>query len=58
LAAWRGAAREIAGSWWPDWDKWLKKRSGRKVAARAPGAVSGVLEDAPGSYVKDRFDLR
>ena len=58
LAEWLDAADETAGSWWGDWDKWLKKRSGKKTEARAPGAVSGVLEDAPGSFVRDRFDLR
>ncbi len=56
LEEWLAAAREVPGSWWPDWSSWLKKRSGRMVAAREPGAVSGVIEDAPGSYVKKRFD--
>ncbi len=58
LAVWLAEAHETEGSWWGDWDKWLKKRSGKQVAARAAGAVSGVLEDAPGSFVLDRFDLR
>ncbi len=55
LADWLGTAEETKGSWWGDWDSWLKKRSGKKRAARA---VKGGLEPAPGSYVKDRFDLR
>ncbi len=55
LADWLDAASETAGSWWGDWDKWLKKRSGKKRTARD---VEGGIEDAPGSYVKDRFDLR
>ncbi len=58
LPNWLAAATETPGSWWGDWDKWLKKRSGKKLAARDPGAVTGVLEDAPGSFVRDRFDLR
>ncbi len=58
LNAWLDAAEETAGSWWGDWDNWLKKRSGKKVLAREAGAVTGVLEDAPGSFVRDRFDLR
>jgi len=58
LNAWLNGAEETAGSWWGDWDKWLKKRSGKKVLARKAGAVTGVLEDAPGSFVRDRFDLR
>jgi polyhydroxyalkanoate synthase len=31
---------------------WLKKQSGSQVAARDPGATLGVIEDAPGSYVR------
>ncbi len=58
LNVWLDSAEETAGSWWGDWDKWLKKRSGKKVLARTAGAVNGVLEDAPGSFVRDRFDLR
>jgi polyhydroxyalkanoate synthase subunit PhaC len=56
LEAWLQGAEETAGSWWPDWDEWLKKRSGRQVAAREPGAFNGAIEDAPGSYVRKRFD--
>jgi len=56
LEAWLRTAEETPGSWWVDWDAWLKKRSGRLVAARTPGAVLGVIEEAPGSYVRVRFD--
>ena len=52
----RRAPRRPPGSWWPDWDAWLKARSGRQVPAREPGARLGVIEPAPGSYVKVRFD--
>jgi len=31
---------------------WLGKQSGSKVQARTPGTKLGVIEDAPGSYVK------
>jgi len=58
LSDWLPEAKETVGSWWGDWDKWLKKRSGKMVLARDAGAVVGTLEDAPGSFVKDRFDLR
>ena len=58
LADWLEGAKETPGSWWIDWDKWLAKLSGRKVSARAPGANTGVIEPAPGSYVKLRFDQR
>jgi polyhydroxyalkanoate synthase len=53
MDAWRAGAREHAGSWWPDWDKWLSKLSGDKIAARQPGdGKLKVLGDAPGTYVK------
>ena len=52
LDAWIAGAEEIKGSWWPHWATWLAQYSGEKVAARKPGAKLGVIEDAPGSYVK------
>lgn len=58
LESWTEGAKETAGSWWPDWDKWLAKHSKGKVAAREPGAVLGTIEDAPGSFVKERSDQR
>ncbi len=50
---WMSGAAEHPGSWWPDWDKWLKARSGGQVPARDPtkGPLKPI-EDAPGSYVK------
>jgi polyhydroxyalkanoate synthase len=56
LPDWLATAEERPGSWWEDWSKWLAKRSGKKVEPREPGAVLGALEEAPGSYVKRRFD--
>jgi polyhydroxyalkanoate synthase len=51
---WKGA-KETPGSWWPDWDSWLSKLSGEKIAARKPGDGSlKVLGDAPGTYVKTK----
>ena len=53
LDAWRAGAKETAGSWWPDWDKWLSKLSGEKIPSRTPGdGKLKVLGDAPGTYVK------
>jgi polyhydroxyalkanoate synthase len=54
---WLANAEEHPGSWWPDWDRWLSKLSGKKVTARTPGADPyPALEDAPGSYVRIRAD--
>ncbi len=58
LEGWLEGATETPGSWWIDWDAWLSTRSGRMVNARKPGKVHGVLEPAPGSFVKVRFDKR
>jgi len=54
---WLNGAKREEGSWWPDWDKWLKKHAGAKnIAPRKPGAGKlKPLEDAPGSYVKVRI---
>ena len=52
LDAWISGAEEVKGSWWPHWIKWLTQYSGKQVNARVPGATLGVIEDAPGSYVK------
>jgi len=53
---WLEGATSKSGSWWDDWHKWLRLKSGPKVPARPP--VDGplkTLEDAPGSYVKIRY---
>jgi polyhydroxyalkanoate synthase len=52
LEEWVEGAKETAGSWWPHWMVWLRKQSGKEIAAREPGAKLGVIEDAPGSYVR------
>jgi polyhydroxyalkanoate synthase subunit PhaC len=45
------------GSWWPDWLAWLQPHAGPQVPARAPGdGKLKPVEDAPGSYVKMRYD--
>ena len=55
LEEWMAKARETPGSWWPDWTSWLAARSGRKVPARNPSnGPLWAIEDAPGSYVKNR----
>ncbi len=51
--AWLKGAQEHPGSWWPDWDRWVRRRSGGSAPARIPGEGKLTsIEDAPGSYVK------
>jgi polyhydroxyalkanoate synthase len=51
--AWFEGATEIAGSWWPDWQRWVTAQGGpggrAKVPAREP---ADGIEPAPGSYVR------
>ncbi len=58
LEAWMKKTEETQGSWWAHWDAWLVKRGGGRVPAREPGLRLGAIEDAPGAYVKVRFDSR
>ncbi len=53
--AWLHGATEIAGSWWPDWHRWVSALGKEHVPARVPGEGRLTpIEDAPGSYVKVR----
>ncbi len=54
IEEWLEGAKENPGSWWPHWAKWLAKHSGAMVPAREPGAKLGVIEDAPGRYVREK----
>jgi polyhydroxyalkanoate synthase len=57
--SWLASARTHAGSWWPDWQRWLARHAGGRVDARpAGGARLPAVEDAPGSYVRRRIDKR
>jgi len=49
---WLKGADFTEGSWWPRWEKWLKKLSGKMIPARIPGEDGReILCDAPGTYV-------
>ena len=55
---WLAGAKEHAGSWWPVWEKWLKARSGKMVAARPPGGKNHPsLASAPGTYVRKKSTI-
>jgi polyhydroxyalkanoate synthase len=51
--AWFKGATEIAGSWWPDWQRWVTGFGKEMVPARIPGTDKRypAIEDAPGTYV-------
>ncbi len=53
---WFKGATEMAGSWWPDWHRWVSSQAKEQVPARVPGEGKlKAIEDAPGSYVKLRL---
>jgi polyhydroxyalkanoate synthase len=53
---WFKGATEIAGSWWPDWHRWVSALAKEQVPARVPGeGALKPIEDAPGSYVQLRL---
>jgi len=54
--AWRQAAIERPGSWWADWNDWLKQfAGGEKAAPKSYGAAKfKPIEPAPGRYVQAR----
>lgn len=54
MEAWLESAVEHPGSWWPHYADWLARSSGTKIEPRTPGAQLGVIEDAPGSYVRTK----
>ncbi len=53
---WLHNATEKPGSWWTDWDNWLKQFSGgEKAAPKGFGSAKyKPIEPAPGSYVKEK----
>ncbi len=53
---WLVSAKEVPGSWWPDWSNWLASFQGeRRLPPRVAGSARfSTLEPAPGSYVKQK----
>ena len=53
---WFKGAKEVVGSWWPDFTKWLGTHGGKQVVApKGYGSTQyKVIEPAPGSYVKEK----
>jgi polyhydroxyalkanoate synthase subunit PhaC len=53
---WVQKAEEKSGSWWPDWDAWMKRHSNGIIPAPAQqgNARYPTIEPAPGRYVKQK----
>ena len=55
---WFKNAKEIPGSWWPDFTNWLSSFGGKQIAV--PKAYGNskykLIEPAPGSYVKEKAE--
>eukprot|EP01037_Dinobryon_pediforme_P010800 gene10800-10878_t len=50
---WFQGATEIAGSWWPDWQRWVVAQGGPQGRAQIPARTpTEGIEAAPGSYVR------
>jgi hypothetical protein len=55
---WIAGTERHEGSWWGDWDQWVRQFAGGSVPARQPGdGALTPIEDAPGSYVKEVHTL-
>jgi polyhydroxyalkanoate synthase len=48
---WAREAPRAQGSWWPEWQRWLERHSGARVA---PPEMGSALDDAPGQYVHQK----
>jgi polyhydroxyalkanoate synthase subunit PhaC len=53
---WLDATEEKPGSWWPDWDAWMKRHSSGTIPAPAAQGNENYrpIEPAPGRYVKEK----
>jgi len=50
---WKESAEFHEGSWWPRWERWLAKRSGKWISARAMGdSAHPPIAPAPGTYAR------
>jgi polyhydroxyalkanoate synthase len=54
--SWFVQAQEKPGSWWPDWDAWMKQHSSGTIRGpiRQGNAHFLPIEPAPGRYVKQK----
>ena len=54
---WLAAAKDIKGSWWPNYAKWLEQFGGKRVKAKKTFGNTQYkkLDAAPGKYVKEKI---
>ena len=54
---WLAQSEYHEGSWWADWQDWIRALAADTVLARTPGEGRlKIIGDAPGSYVARRLD--
>ncbi|MEY3389902.1 MAG: hypothetical protein RL350_161 [Pseudomonadota bacterium] len=55
-AAWFKGAKEVPGSWWPDFTEWLTQYGGKQIPAPKEYGRGKYkkLVAAPGTYVKEK----
>jgi polyhydroxyalkanoate synthase len=54
---WQRQALRARGSWWPEWQRWLARHSGQRVAPPELGCAAAgypAQSDAPGQYVHQK----
>jgi polyhydroxyalkanoate synthase subunit PhaC len=53
---WFAGAEEKPGSWWPDWNAWMRRHSNGMISApvQQGNARFSPIEPAPGRYVKEK----
>jgi polyhydroxyalkanoate synthase len=53
---WLETARDVPGSWWPEWGRWLAQHAGPRIAARKSLGSRKYrrIEAAPGRYVAEK----
>lgn len=58
LDEWETKAQRCEGTWWKHWAGWLKKKSGKLVAAHSKNGNADYpeIEPAPGRYVKEKME--
>jgi polyhydroxyalkanoate synthase len=55
---WLAGAKDVRGSWWPDYTEWLAQFGGKQVKASSTFGSAKYKKGiaAPGKYVKEKAD--